>query len=442
MKKKMTITLLLLATAFWASGQEKMTLKDCMAYAISNSTKVRIQRAAVGDARLDRRFALLSAFTPTISGSTAAYYNFGRSIDPQTNTYFNTTSFHNGYSLSAGFSLFDGFKAVNNLKISKTSLAMGMTQEKQIEADICLAVMEAYYNVVYYDRLRSIFEEQVATAESSLRLAERQEELGRKGHADVVQMKANLADRRYDLTNTLNEYDNQMTNLADLMFWPVDSVLNIVTDIEEVSVTLPEDNGEAVREFARENNPELKVAAWKIDNARRALSTAKWQLLPSVGVYMGWDTRYYSYKGSLTDPFRQQFKNNGGEYVQVSVSIPIFNRLSGHVNVAKKKNALAVASAEYDQKCREVDSEVRRAIRDSEGAYAAYEQAKYKEEVQDEAYRLNLRKFDQGLISSIEYKTAGDDFLKARADKLNSLYKYLIKRSVVKYYGGEEYINQ
>lgn len=442
MRKKMTITLLLLAAAFWASGQEKMTLKDCMAYAISNSTKVRIQRAAVGDARLDRRLALLSAFTPTISGSTAAYYNFGRSIDPQTNTYFNTTSFHNGYGLSAGFSLFDGFKAVNNLRISKTSLAMGMTQEKQIEADICLAVMEAYYNVVYYNRLCSIFEEQVATAESSLRLAERQEEMGVKGHADVVQMKANLADRRYDLTNTLNEYDNQMTNLADLMFWPVDSVLNIVTDMEEVSLTLPADDGEAVREFAKENNPGLKVAAWKIDNARRELSTAKWQLLPSVGVYMGWDTRYYSYKGSVTDPFRQQLKNNGGEYVQVSVSIPIFNRLNGHANVAKKKNALAVASAEYDQKCREVDSEVRRAIRDSEGAYAAYEQAKYKEEVQDEAYRLNLRKFEQGLISPIEYKTAGDDFLKAKADKLNNLYKYLIKRSVVKYYGGEEYINQ
>lgn len=442
MRKKMTITFLLLAAAFWASGQEKMTLKDCMAYAISNSTKVRIQRASIGDARLDRRLALLSAFTPTISGSTAAYYNFGRSIDPQTNTYFNTTSFHNGYGLSAGFSLFDGFNAVNNLKISKTSLAMGMTQEKQIEADICLAVMEAYYNVVYYNRLCSIFEEQVATAESSLRLAERQEEMGVKGHADVVQMKANLADRRYDLTNTLNEYDNQMTNLADLMFWPVDSVLNIVTDMEEVSLTLPADDGEAVREFAKENNPGLKVAAWKIDNARRELSTAKWQLLPSVGVYMGWDTRYYSYKGSVTDPFRQQLKNNGGEYVQVSVSIPIFNRLNGHVNVAKKKNALAVASAEYDQKCREVDSEVRRAIRDSEGAYAAYEQAKYKEEVQDEAYRLNLRKFEQGLISPIEYKTAGDDFLKAKADKLNNLYKYLIKRSVVKYYGGEEYINQ
>ena len=72
-----------------------MTLRDCMAYAISNSTKVRIQQAAAGDARLDRRDAALALFTPQISAPTYAYYNFGRSIDPQTNTHFNTTSFHN-----------------------------------------------------------------------------------------------------------------------------------------------------------------------------------------------------------------------------------------------------------------------------------------------------------------------------------------------------------
>ena len=36
--------------------------------------------------------------------------------------------------------------------------------------------------------------------------ARRQEELGQKGHADVIQMEADLADRQYDLTNTYNMY--------------------------------------------------------------------------------------------------------------------------------------------------------------------------------------------------------------------------------------------
>ena len=177
-----------------------MTLHDCMAYAVSNSTKMRIQQAAIGDAQIDRRDAALKLFTPQITAQTYAYYNFGRSIDPQTNTYFNTTSFHNNYGVSAGYDLFDGFQAVNNYKISKTGMLIADSQEKQVEADICLAVMEAYYNVVYYKRLCDVYEEQVATAESALAKARRQEELGQKGHADVIQMEADLADRQYDLT--------------------------------------------------------------------------------------------------------------------------------------------------------------------------------------------------------------------------------------------------
>ena len=127
-----------------------------MEYAISNSTKIRIQQAAIGDAQIDRRDAALALFTPQINAQTVAYYNFGRNIDPETNTYIQTTSFHNSYGVSAGYDLFDGFKAVNNWKISKTGLLIAQSQEKQVEADICLAVMEAYYNVVYYKRLTDV----------------------------------------------------------------------------------------------------------------------------------------------------------------------------------------------------------------------------------------------------------------------------------------------
>ena len=211
---KCVVTALALAETVSASGQTTMNLNDCMRYAISNSTKVRIQEAAIGDAQIARRDAALTLFTPQITAQTYAYYNFGRSIDPQTNTYFNTTSFHNNYGVSAGYDLFDGFKAVNNYKISKTGMLIADSQEKQVEADICLAVMEAYYNVVYYKRLCDVYEEQVAAAEQALAKAKRQEELGQKGHADVIQMEADLADRQYDLTNTYNKYLDQKMTLS------------------------------------------------------------------------------------------------------------------------------------------------------------------------------------------------------------------------------------
>ena len=431
---------LALAETVSASGQTTMTLKECMEYAISNSTKIRIQQAATGDAQIDRRDAALKLFTPQINAQTYAYYNFGRSIDPQTNTYFNTTSFHNNYGVSAGYDLFDGFQAVNNYKISKTGMLIADSQEKQVEADICLAVMEAYYNVVYYKRLCDVYEEQVSVAEQALAKAKRQEELGQKGHADVIQMEANLADRQYDLTNTYNMYCDQKMTLSDLMFWPVDEELVIDTSmpawqVEPVAT-------ESVVDFALEHNPGIQIASWQQLNAKRQLSTAKWQLLPTVGLYAGWSTSYYTYQGSTTNPFWNQFKNNGGEYVEVSIQIPIWNRLSRYSAISRRKHALEKATAELDQKRRDVESEVRRAVQDRDGSAAAYLQAQHKSEVQSEAYTLNLKKLEQGLISPLEFQTANNNYLKAQADEMNSLFKYLIKQAVVRYYNGEAYIDQ
>ena len=437
---KCVVTALALAETVSASGQTTMNLNDCMRYAISNSTKVRIQEAAIGDAQIARRDAALTLFTPQITAQTYAYYNFGRSIDPQTNTYFNTTSFHNNYGVSAGYDLFDGFKAVNNYKISKTGMLIADSQEKQVEADICLAVMEAYYNVVYYKRLCDVYEEQVAAAEQALAKAKRQEELGQKGHADVIQMEADLADRQYDLTNTYNKYLDQKMTLSDLMFWPMDEELVIDTSmpvwqIEPVAT-------ESVVDFALEHNPGVRIASWKELNAKRELSTAKWQVLPSIGLYAGWNTSYYTYQGAATSPFWNQFRNNGGEYVQLSLQIPIWNRLAKASAISKKRNALQKATAELDQKRRDVESEVRRAVQDRDGSAIAYQQAQRKAEVQAEAYTLNLKKLEQGLISPLEFQTANNNYLKAQADEMNSLFKYLIKQAVVRYYNGVEYVNQ
>ena len=235
-------------------------------------------------------------------------------------------------------------------------------------------------------------------------------------------------------------YESQRMTLADLMFWPVDEELVIDTSmpawqVEPVSTS-------SVVDFALEHNPAVQIASWKELNAKRELNTAKWQTLPSVGLYAGWSTSYYTYQGSQTAAFQDQFRNNGGEYVEVSVSIPIFNRLSRLSTISRKRHALQKATAELDQKKRDVESEVRRAVQDRDGAATAYQQAQHKAEVQAEAYNLNLKKLEQGLISPLEFQTANNNYLKAQADEMNSLFKYLIKQAVVRYYNGVEYVNQ
>ena len=429
-----------------AQDTTTMTLKECMRYAVEHSTKMRIAQADNRDAQIDRRDAILAAFTPTVDGSTYAYSNFGRSIDPETNTYIRTTSFHNGYSLSAGINLFNGFQAVNNLKITKTAQMMGLTKEQQTEDQICLATMEAYCNVLYYTEMQKALQAQVASAEKSVQLATRQEELGLKSHADVVQMQSDLAERQYLLTQCRNSLNDAMITLKDVMFWPIEEPLKI----DGLSVETPyyDVSTKTVSEmvdFAKNNMPAVLLAEGTMKNARLALKTARWQLLPRLSLYGGWSTTYFTYpgmEGYVPTPFMEQLKNNSGEYVQLSLSIPIFDRLSKHSNIAKRKNAYDRAQADYEQTLQTVEAEVRRAIADRDGSADALRQAAVRAELQEEAYTLNGKRFEQGLISSIEYQTASGNYLNALAEHLNARLQYFIKCSVVTYYGGTPYIEQ
>ena len=422
---------------------QPLTLKQCMEYAMTHATQLRVKNTEADNARRNRRDAILAAFTPTVNASTSAYYQFGRNIDPQTNTYFNTTSFHNNYGVDAGIDLFNGFSAVNNMRIAKTTMLMAQSEQEQAEANICLAVMEAYYNVLYYSTMLGIYAEQVANAEEALKRAQRQEELGQKGRADVLQMEADLADRRFEQLNMQHIHANQLMVLSDLMLWPLDEPLAIDTTLPAAPLAQPAStNGDEVVSFAMEHNPSVKLASLSVSNAQRELSTARWQRLPKLSLYAGWGTNYFNYEGTQTMPFAEQFSNNRGEYVQLALSIPIWGRMQRQSNVARKRNALTVANAELDQKRRDVESEVRRAMHDRDDAALALQQAQRRAEVQNQTYALNLKRLQQGLISPIEFQTASNGHLKAQADATSALFKLLIKHAVVRYYGGEEYINQ
>ena len=437
-----------------AKAQNIMTLKECMEYAVSNSTKMRIQQADIHDAQVERRSAILEAFTPSVSAGTYAYYNFGRSVDPETNTYKSTTSFQNGYQASGSIALFNGFQAVNNLKIARTAEAMGLSKYRQSRDEICLATMEAYYNVVYYSQMTKAIEEEVSAATRAVQLARKQEQLGQKGYADVVQIEADLAAKEYRLVNTRNMYNDALLTLKDIMFWPLSDSLKIDFSMaDEQALEQGEklvlegclDTPADISDKAMLSLPSIAIAKGEMINAKRALNTAKWQLLPSLNLNGGWSTSYFTYpdeKGYVATPFKDQLSNNMGEYVQLSMTIPIYGRLYRQATVSKRRNAYIRAAAQYDQKMREVESEVVRALQDKDGAEAAFLQAHKQAQVQKEAYKFNTRKFEQGMISPIEWQTASGNYLSAKAEQLNALLKFYLKRSVVEYYSGVPYLEQ
>lgn len=445
-RRKLMLIMLLAGCCSWVTMRAQtsvMTLRQCMEYAISNSTKMRLQAADRNDERWQRRQAIMQVFTPYVDAQTYAYYQFGRNLDPETNTYNSVTTFHNGYSVSASITLFDGFRAINNMRMASTVAKMGLSRDQQMRDEICLATMEAYYNVIYYSELEKVLTEQVQTAKTARDKALRQEELGQKGHADVVQMESELAQKQYHLINTNNRKTDAMITLKDVMFWPIESELTIDTNVQEPEVTLA--NTEDLSQTAKSILPEAEIAQMNLRKAKLDLRMARGAYSPKLNISGGWSTTYYTYPGMAgynARSFSEQFSNNAGEYIQFSLNIPIFDQFQRRTTLRMKKNALSRAKAEYDQTMRDIENEVARAVNDRDGAFASYQQADKLAAVQQEAFNLSRKQFEHGLISAIEYQTASQTYLNAMAERVNALLILKLKDAVVKHYKGNPYITQ
>ena len=302
---------------------------------------------------------------------------------------------------------------------------------------IRLATMEAYCNVLYYTELLKTLQSQTETAEAALRLAQRQKELGQKSPAEVLQMEADLSDRRYRFIVCENQLQNSYITLKDIMLYPTEQPFS-VADVEADTVL-----SDAVRTMevsrAAERLPAVIIAENERQTARLALKTAKWQLLPSMSLYGGWSSTYFTYPGRteyVPVPYWKQLSDNGGEYVQLSLSIPIYDRLSRQTEIARRRNDCDRAEARYAQARQTVEAEIHRVLADRDGAAAALRQAEQHAALQQQLYAMSAKQFEQGLISALDYRTVADNHLNATAELLNAKLQLFLKTWVVRYYFG------
>ena len=83
---------------FTGTSAQVMTMDECMAYAVEHSVSVGKQENALDNARMNYKQSVASLF-PSVSAGISATTNFGRSVDPETNSYTTVSTFSNSYSL-------------------------------------------------------------------------------------------------------------------------------------------------------------------------------------------------------------------------------------------------------------------------------------------------------------------------------------------------------
>ena len=449
---------ILIGWLVWAAGAsaQSWSLDDCMKYAVEHATEVKREVVNARQRKQDYQHAV-AGFLPTVTGGVQGQYAWGRNIDPETNTYNNVTTFNNYYQLYAELNVFDGFATINALKQAKLSRDYSATAMQKIQDDRAIDVMQKYVDAAYAEASIQLASEKLNESKRMLTKMQRLYELGEKGRPDVVQMESQMAEDEYNLTHQENVAKQSLLALKSAMNFPVDEELKIQIKEERKNqidggrnLKLKSDNEdvsesginyETVYQGFLNISPDLKSAEYEVERARYDYKIAKGRLLPSLSLGGGISTNYYknlSQKGQY-DGFASQFRNNQGEYLALTLSIPIYNSDRWH-SVKKARNDWQLAQVNLEETRRKLHDQIAQAVMDAEGYAKELHQMQKKVASDSLAYHMSSRKFEEGMLSTFDLHTAAQTLLESRIKELQMQMLLIIKQRLVAYYQGENLI--
>ena len=436
---KQALIILLAIAAKQVAAQNDWTMQQCMQYAVEHNHEVKQAELKLDNYKAQKTNAV-GSFLPYVDASIGAQYNFGRAIDPETNGYTDVSTFYNGYQLSASLPVFDGFSRLHALKAAKASELMGKSTLRKQQDQTALNVLQAYANVAYYDGLVKMADEKVQETSLLLKQTRLFEEVGRKSAADVAQVESQEAEADYELTRQQNLYASALLELKKAMALPLSEELRVNSkesfgkDNSGVELGMAEANS-SLSSF----HPELQTAQYQVQASKHEWRQARASLFPSLSLSAGLNTTYYKTLHSETAAsFRNQLKNNMGEFVGATVSIPLFNRLQTITNIRKAKNNYRIAQEALEQKQLELEKLSREAWQDWQGYLKQTVQMEKKVEADSIAYQLTKRQFEEGLSTAIDLHTTSTQLLKSKATLLQCQLMAMVKEQLVRYYRGEK----
>lgn len=407
--------------------QAQMTLNDCLVYAREHAHSNRIYRMETEVAAADKHIAVADLL-PYLSFGSNGSLSFGRNIDPETNTYDNKKTLGTGFGIDLSLPLFDGLVRINNVKALKTA-ELRKKQSRMVEEDrISLEVIKNFYNVSYCQAMVEQMHRQLQRDSTDLIATERGETLGTKSGAEVAEMRAIVASDLYELANQRNLLKKAYLTLRSAMGMPVsDEPLQLIDTPQPIS-EIP--SGRVL--------PDITEAELAVKESRHYLNAAKGGYSPRLSFSAGISTSYYRMMGmgAVASSFSKQFRDNMGEYLGFSLSIPLFDGLATANRVKRARINLHENETRLEQTRYKIQQATEEAQLDRNAAVEELTAAMQRLEAEQIAYKAMRRKYELGLASAIDLYTAGSKLATAEATLVGKRIQRVIAEITLRYYNG------
>lgn len=421
-------------------AQTNWNLTRCISFAIENNIGLKQmdlqEKLAAEDLNQSKRNLL-----PGINASTQAGLNFGRSIDPKNNGIVNTQFFNNSYGIGASVTLFDGFRLMNQIEYQKFRKNASELNRLNTIDDLAFGVMNSYFDVIYYQGMLKIAQEQIETSKINLKKVERQVELGMKSKTDLLEMRANFETEELRRIQVENSLKTAMLQLKQRMNLTDETELNLEEKLSELIAT---ENPEKKSLFSAYTqwSPYYQSFVSQLNASKKMLAISRSQLYPSLRANGSVSSGFYETirdASGKTIGFSKQIDNNLSQYLGASLNIPIFSRWSARSDIKKAKLEIEQASTMLEQEKQKLYFEMANNLNDLEAFEKEYNQYLKQQEADQLAFQASEKKFEQGLVNVVDFYIAKNRLANTESQALKARLQWEIKKRALDFYMGKRF---
>ena len=453
-----------------ANAQKIWSLKDCIDYALNNNISVQQSIIASKIAAATYQQSVGSLF-PSINASSSLNYNYGRSLDPTSYQYVDQTIQSRGASLNGNLPIFQGLELQHNLRKSSIDFDVSKLDVRKVQNDIALSVAAAYLQILYSNEQLKATNDRIEAVTKERNRAKILVDNDLLAEGSLLDADALLATEEFNKASAENLLTSSKLTLIQLMQLEGANDIAIETPALEIpsqeSLSL---SSESVYNEALKNLPEVKASELRLKSAKESLGIARAARYPRLSAFGSLSTNYsnqatsldgnpvfsgYVPSGAVTSsgeqvlqpvfnykyidtPVKDQLNNNFGKAIGFNLSIPLFNGWATNSSIKRSKLSFENARLNALQTKNTVFKNVQQAHADALAALNKYAAANKSVTAQEKAFLYTEKKYNAGLLNSIDYVNARNNYTKSQSDLIQSKFDLILKIKVLDYYLGKQ----
>ncbi len=401
----------------YADMNGEVTLIDCIKLAITHHPTIMsaISNAEIYKTRIGQAW---SNYFPTLNAGTSYSRNdtlmtmggsYSRMMSQKYNMYYVPT-------LSANMLLFDFGKTKAAADMAKRNYeASRYDAETSIEL-VIYNVKVAYYNLIFAEIQKTVYEDTVKDFELQLKQARAQYEIGRKAKIDVTTAEYNLGNAKVNLIKAKNTLELAAAELANAVGIPE---LEGVVLKDKLNTKAYDVNFKDLLSTAQASRPALLASKKLMDAAEMNVRSAKRAFAPDLSAF-----------GSYSQGGRQIDSDYGYQFgVQLNYSALNLMYLKKQVDEANATYKKYVA--DYEQQKQNVYLEVKSAYINLLNSHDSLDVSKLALQQAKERQYQAFRRYQVGLGDAIEFKDAENSYLNAQLDYYSNVLNYNVNAAEV-----------